>query len=156
MLIKNTRWGVILAAAVVAWLTVAACSTSSSEEDPNAVAPVTRTEQLEIVSASGETRAIMTTLEDGRPSLTMIDEQGQDRARLFLSADRSPNLILIDGSRLVLMDGAGEIRSALRLDDSGAQVFSNLDQEGRLRSLLRLAADGSPVNELYDADGAMI
>ncbi len=147
----------LMVVGALATFIVAACSNESpEEEDPNAVAPVTRTERLEIVSSTGDTRAVVTTLEDGRPSLTMIDDQGQDRAWLFLSADGSPNLILIDGSRFVLMDGAGEIRSALRLDAAGAPVFSSLDQDGRLRSLMRLAGDGSPINELYDADGTVI
>ena len=142
---------------VLALIALAAISCSDTGDDPQAVSSVTRTERLEIVGSDGITRAVLTTLEDGRPSLTMIDAQGRNRVWLFLSSDDgSPNLILIDKSRIVLMDGAGEIRSALRLDDTGSPIFSSMDANGSLRTLLRLTADGSPVTELYDQNGAIL
>lgn len=142
--------------AMLALIALAAFSCTDTGDDSQTVSPVTKTERLEIVGSDGTTRAVMTTLEDGRPSLTMIDEQGRDRAWLFLSTDGSPNLVLIDNSRLVLMDGTGEIRSALRLDDTGSPIFSNMDAAGSLRALIRLTADGSPMTELYDKDGASL
>jgi len=130
-----------------------ACGSKADEDGGSRVESIIKTERLEITDKDGVTRAVLATLDDGRPSLTMIDEQGRDRAWLFLSTDGSPNLILIDKSRFALMDRTGEIRSALRIDDTGSPMFSYQDASGRLRSLIRLGEDGAPVSEFYGEDG---
>jgi len=121
--------------------------------DETTVQPVVKTERLEIVDQEGATRAVLTTVEGGRPSLTLIDENGNYRAWLFLGTDGSPNLVLIDDPRLVLMDEAGEIRSAQRLDRNGAPVLTFADEAGSVRLMLRLDESNSPAIEFYSEDG---
>ena len=124
--------------------------------DDETVRSVVRTERLEIVDGSGNTKAIMTTIEDGRPSLTLVDSSGVFRAWLFLGNDDVPNLILVDGGRMVLMDQNGEIRSTRRLDQNGDPMLTFRDASGAIRSMSRLDEDGSPIVELYDESGQLI
>lgn len=125
----------------------------SPPENEAKVQPVVKAERLEIVDKDGVARAVLTTIEGGRASLTLIDNNGEFRAWLFLSSNGSPNLILVDNPRLILMDKAGEIRSAQRLDENGSPIYSFTDGDGRVRSLLRLGEGGAPVLQLYDISG---
>ncbi|MCH8311034.1 MAG: hypothetical protein IIB17_11155 [Chloroflexi bacterium] len=113
---------------------------------PEAAVPqsVIQAERFELVNQDGVVRSLWTILEDGRPSFTMIDDLGEFRAWLFLSADGSPNLILVDNSRFILMDGAGEFRAIMRLDQSGLPSLDFRDETGAPRSALRLDENGSP------------
>lgn len=119
----------------------------------NAVQANVKTQRLEIVDNNGVTRMVMTTIDGSRPSLALVDKDGKDRAWLFLSEDGSPNMILIDGARLVQMDKNGEIRFAQRLDKDGLPVFSLMDADGQVRTMVRLGKDGSPALGTFDAKG---
>ena len=112
-----------------------------------------RTQQLQIVSEDGTVRAELATLEDGRPGLSLLDMDGTSRAVLFIGTNGVPNLVLIGSPRLALMDGAGEIRAALRLDGTGAPAFSQMDGTGQLRYLVSQEEDGTSLVELYGSDG---
>lgn len=126
------------------------------EVNPAAVTPVVRAQRFEVVDKSGQVRALLTSLDDGRPTLALMDQKGEFRAWLFLREDGSPNLVLADKGVLVLSDGKGEFRSVLRLDQEGSPSLGLSDKAGTFRSVLRLAADGSPVLVLQDKDGKVI
>ena len=140
-----------LAAAAILLLS-SACGVGPSD-DEESVQPVVRTERLEIVDGSGNIKALLTTIENGRPSLTLIDSAGEFRAWLYLSSDDTPNLILVDSGRMVLMDQNGEIRSTRRLDRNGEPILTFRDANGAIRSMSRLGEDGAPIVELYDETG---
>ena len=115
-----------------------------------------RAERLEIVDAKGNPRVVMDILEDGRPSLILLDEQGVFRSWMFLSQDGSPHLVLVDNPRLVLMDKNNQVRVAQLLDGNDQPVLSLRDLAGTVRSELSLGEDGTPIARLYDADGEVI
>ncbi len=133
-------------------LVLSGCGGSKGEETRSVV----KTKRLEIVDDAGAARVVMTTIDGARPSLTLLDDKGNPRAWIFLSANGAPNLVLVDNPRLALLDGAGEIRSAQRLDEQGSPVFTQFDATGGIRSMLRLGQDGTPLLELYDASGRPI
>jgi hypothetical protein len=115
-----------------------------------------KTKQLELVDNNGVSRALLTTVSGGRPSLTLLDSNGQNRALLFLSDDGSPNLVLVDNGRFVIMDAAGQVRSAQRVDASGSPILTLHDSNGQTRTLLRLNPTGDAVQEIHDASGNVI
>lgn len=117
---------------------------------------VVKAKRLEIVDDAGFTRMVLTTVDGKRPSLTLADEKGNFRAWLFLSENGAPNLVLVDSPRFALLDEAGEVRSAQRLDGAGAPIFTQLDSAGRVRSILQLSQEGTPSIELYDTSGRPI
>ncbi len=140
-----------------------ACAGSTVAPSPTPAASATppveetvRTKRLEIVDGSGITRVLITTLADGRPSLTFVDQKGRDRAWLFLGQDGAPNLVLIDNPRTALLDGNGEIRSAQYIDQDGSVILSFMDTSGKLRGKISVGPDGSPHVQLLDANGAPV
>ena len=132
-------------------------SGSNSEQQPSPQEEVqasVKAKRLEIVDQSGTARIVLTTIEDGRPSMTFLDGQGKERAWLFLGQAGAPNLVLIDQPRVAQLDGNGEIRSAQYIDSQGNPVFSVMDTQGHVRVSIRLGPDGSPVVETLDAAGS--
>ena len=126
------------------------------EFDESKVHSVMKAERFEVVDQGGNTRAVLTTLDDGRPSLVLTDTNGEFRAWLFLSADGSPNLVLIDNPRLALMDTAGELRITQSLDADGSPILGLRDKAGEVRTELRLDEGGSPALKLYNGTGDLI
>lgn len=126
---------------------------SQLTQTPAPAASVLRTERLEIVDKEGRVRALLTTLEDTRPTLALLDKSGEFRAWLFLSEDGSPKLALVNNPLLVLTDAAGEFRLVLRLDREGSPSLGLSDNTGTFRSMLQLTKDGSPVLSLHDKEG---
>ena len=106
--------------------------------DESKVLSVVKAERFEVVDQGGNSRAVLTTLDDGRPSLALMDTSGKVRAWLFLSVDGSPNLILIDNPRLALVDAAGELRITQSLDADGSPTLGLRDEAGAVRTKLRL------------------
>ena len=160
------RWTAVQLLALAALLPlVSACGGGLSEEEvqqlvdarvADTVAETVKARRFEVVDDVGATRIVLTTLEGGRPSLTLADENGAFRAWLFLRSDGSPNLVLLDRGRVVLMDQAGEIRSAQHLTADGSPAVSLMDAAGQVRSGLFLAEDGAPTIELYDEGSQLI
>lgn len=118
--------------------------------------PVVKAERLEITDSTGASRVIINTLEGDRPSITLLDPQGEARAWLFLSRDGSPNFVMQDGASLILADKEGEIRVLQRLEADGAPTVSFADASGKVRALQWLDASGSTAIALYDGDGQPI
>ncbi|MBM3945144.1 MAG: hypothetical protein FJ317_06605 [SAR202 cluster bacterium] len=111
-----------------------------------------QTRRLEIVDDTGAARIVLST-EGQRPSVALADGAGQIRAWLFLRDDGTPNLILINRPRFILMDHNGEIRALHSLNGTGAPVLSHVDAQGEVRATLRLDADGNATIDLFDATG---
>ena len=133
-------------------LTSSACFGGSDSDE---IKEVVRAESFELVDQEGRVRAVWSVVDGTRPSLAMLDKQGDFRAWLLLSEDGSPNLVLKDNPRGVLMDGEGQIRSVNRLH-GGSPVFTMHDGEGQIRWVVRLSGDGTPSLETYDAEGVLL
>ncbi len=164
-----------LAVALVVFATLlSACGSSLSEKDvqsridasitkavaglptPAPLPNVLKAERFEVVGKDGKVRAFLSILEDGRPTLALLDDKGELRAWLFLSADGSPRLVLSHKGLLVLTDAKGEFRSLLRLDQAGSPTLALSDGAGNIRSVLGLGEDGSPTLVLRDKEGKII
>lgn len=135
---------------------IANIPTKLADAAPTTSQPVLRAERFEVVDKNGKIRALLTTLEDGRPTLALVDESGEFRVWLFLSQDGSPKLVLTNKPFLVLTDAAGEFRLVLRLDQDGSPSLGLTDATGKFRSVMRLESDGSPVLLLNDNQGNVI
>ena len=87
-----------LATAIASPLTVTPAPTAT----PAPAASVLRTERLEIVDKEGRVRALLTTLEDTRPTLALLDKSGEFRAWLFDLFDRERSVTV---EQLVVKNG---------------------------------------------------
>ncbi len=57
---------------------------------------VLRAQRVEVVDARGEPRAVMSTLQDGSPSIILSDEDGRMRAVVVLPRQGQPRMMFID------------------------------------------------------------
>lgn len=153
-------------------LTLTACSGGLSEDEIQAridqgvakaladaqakPAAALQAQRFELVDASGTPRALLTTLEGGRPSLSLLDQTGEARAWIYLSSEGAPRLVLTDRPLFVLADQKDELRSVLRLEADGTPSFALGDAAGTFRTLIRLAPDGTPAVLLQDKDGKSV
>ena len=124
--------------------------------DDGEVQDVLKVRRLEVVDQNNVPRAVLHVRDGGRPSIALIDDQGVIRSWLFLSADGSPNLVMVDNPRLALMDQNNEIRAAHHLDADGQPVILLSDATGQVRSELLLGEDGSPSIRLFGAEGEVL
>ena len=147
------RFSFVFLALGFAILLTASCSGTDDDDD---IKSVVRTERLEIVDANGIPRVVLDILDDGRPSVILLDEQGAFRSWMFLSQDGSPNLVLLGNPRFALLDQDSKVRAALHLDSNGQPVLTLRDVTSAVRSELSLRVDGSPILRLYDANGEVI
>ena len=150
----GSRWVLAWVFAAIA-VTLACGSTEPEDTD------VVTTRALEIVDAQGVPRIIMSTFSNGSPTLVFLDEDGDQRAWIFLADDGSPNLILSDKPKIALEDGAGNVLSILSVDQFGRAsillrgnpVLALQDRASQVRLTARLGGDGVPSIEAFDPAG---
>lgn len=133
----------------------------------DAAPPVVRAQSFELVNATGETRAVLGTLDDV-PLLGFVDASGVHRAALLLDTDGSPGIFLRDQdapvrASLYLNDGSptlglqqaedgGHVEA--RIDHAGARIVLQ-DRNDTIRAALTMGATGQPALLLQDAGGAI-
>ena len=100
--------------------------------------------ELRLVDSAGRARALLS-LVRGKPRLILMDQQGEFRVELGLSADGSPGLRL--------RDKEGRDRTALALEAAGPPGLTLSDGRGRPRLSLGLASSGAPALMMRDEDG---
>lgn len=133
----------------------------------DAAPPVVRAQSFELVNATGETRAVLGTLDDV-PLLGFVDASGVHRAALLLDTDGSPGIFLRDQdaqvrASLYLNDGSptlglqqaedgGHVEACI--DAAGARIVLQ-DRNDTIRAALTMGATGQPALLLQDAGGAI-
>lgn len=84
--------------------------------------------------------------------LTQLEQGWQELVQLLRVRDRlRPNLITAE--KILLVDGRGETRGWLGLQEDGAYGLALLDQAGRLQAWFGLGEDGTACLTLKDAAG---
>lgn len=136
-----------------------ACGSAEAEDTD-----VVTTRALEIVDAQGVPRIIMSTFSTGSPTLVFLDENGDQRAWIFLADDGSPNLIMSDEPKIALEDGGGNVISIFSVDQFGRAsillrgnpVLAFQDGASQVRLSARLGLDGVPSIEAFDPAGELV
>ena len=154
--LTRARWGLVWLVSTVA--VSLACGSAETGSD------LISTRALEIVDAQGVPRIIMSTFSNGSPTLVFLDEDGDQRAWIFLADDGSPNLILSDKPKIALEDGAGNVLSILSVDQFGRAsillrgnpVLAFQDRASQVRLTARLGGDGVPSIEAFDPAGELV
>jgi len=93
-----------------------------------AVPDVVRAKSFEVIGASGERRALLSTDADGAPGLYLYDASGNRRALLTTRSDGSPGLYL--------WDDIGNVRTVLGTFADGSSGLALCDASGIIRAML--------------------
>lgn len=120
------------------------------------VQDIVRVKTMEITDDAGSTRAILTTVAGGQPSITLLDAAGKMRVTLFLGDNGSPSLVLSENARFALLDRNGKIRSIQYLDAEGVPVLAQMDPNGSIRYISSVDNSGQPSMELFDSAGKSV
>ena len=141
----------LLSLFVLAGLGVAACRSDGTQASDRL-----RTRSLEIVDSQGVVRMVLTTVEGGRPSVSLLDDAGNIRGNLFLGDNGAASLVLSDRPRIALLDKDSKVRLVEYLDEAGSPVLAEIDGQGTIRTVVNLDATGKATIGLFDGGGKSV
>ena len=113
---------------------------------PKAAPKVIEAERFVLRDTSGKPRATLVVAADGTSGLSLYDQNGKGRLRLYVDTS---------GPSLALADQNGKLRATLRLDADGSPGLTLFDRGEKLRGGLGLHTDGSPLLGLLDQSGKL-
>ena len=129
---------------------------------PGLAPAVVEAQRFVLSDASGRVRATLGAGEDGTPSLTFVDADGEARAALgprylFLAGDDGVTAVKLlvnpGGTPALRMEKAGRLRAVLGMTADGTLALGFYGRDGKGRALLDVAADGSPGLTLFHTSG---
>ncbi len=111
---------------------------------PKAAPKVIEAERFVLRDTSGKPRATLVVAADGTSGLSLYDQNGKGRLRLYVATS---------GPSLALADPNDRLRAQLNVDADGSPHLVLFDQGEKPRGGLGLHTDGSPILTLLDQNG---